>query len=243
MRKDLIIERLKDDSEYYGKFGQQYLSNSNIQDLLTDPLNLNKSNEPNANLLLGGYFHTAILEPEKLDRYKIVDASNRNTTKYKTESGTEFLLLQHEVDEIKEMVRKVKENEFCSGLIFAEGNDIEIPNITEIDGLLWKGKADIVNHNEGLIIDLKTTSSLEDFRYSAKKYNYDSQAYIYKKLFNYDLVFMVVDKKTHRIGMFDCSEDFMLRGRAKVEMAISNYNLFYNDPHFEPKNYFINETL
>ena len=108
---------------------------------------------------------------------------------------------------------------------------------------MWKGKADVVNHSEKLIIDLKTTSKIDDFRYSARKYNYDSQAYIYKKLFNYDLVFMVIDKNSHQIAIYDCSEDFMLRGRVKVEMAINNYNLFFNDPHFEAKNFFINETL
>jgi hypothetical protein len=246
MKKQLIIDRLKNDEEYYGEFGKQYLSNSNIQDLLTNPLNINKPSEPSVNMLVGSYFHTAVLEPEKLGKYKIVKASNRNTNIYKNEvisSNEEILLLHHEVEEIELLVNKIKENEFCQGLLYSDNNDYEIPNITEIDGLLWKGKADVVNHSEKLIIDLKTTSSLDDFRYSAKKYNYDSQAYIYKKLFDYDLVFMVIDKKTHRIGIYDCSEDFMLRGRAKVEMAINNYNLFFNDPHFEPKNYFINETL
>ena len=47
----------------------------------------------------------------------------------------------------------------------------------------WKGKADIINHEEKLIIDLKTTADIEKFRWSASKYNYDSQAYIYSKLF------------------------------------------------------------
>ena len=243
MKKQLIIDRLKNDEDYYGEFGQQYLSNSNIESLLTNPLNINKKFGTTVDLLVGSYFHTAVLEPDKLKKYEIVDASTRNTTKYIKASGDETLLLQHEVDKIHVMVDKIIENEFCKGLIFSENNDFEIPNICEIEGLLWKGKADVLNHSEKLIIDLKTTSDISQFRYSARKYNYDSQAYIYKKLFDYDLVFMVIDKKTHQIGMYDCSEDFLLRGKAKVEMAINNYNLFFNDPHFEPKNFFINETL
>ena len=44
---------------------------------------------------------------------------------------------------------------------------------------MWKGKADIVNHNEKLIIDLKTTADLNKFKYSASKYNYDSVKLIF----------------------------------------------------------------
>ena len=55
------------------------------------------------------------------------------------------------------------------------------PEITELEGQMWKGKADIVNHDEKLIIDLKTTADITKFKYSASKYNYDSQAYIYRK--------------------------------------------------------------
>ena len=32
-----IIEQLRDDSNYYGKVGRQYLSNSDIGTLLTNP--------------------------------------------------------------------------------------------------------------------------------------------------------------------------------------------------------------
>ena len=36
--------------------------------------------------------------------------------------------------------------------------------LAEIEGKLWKGKADIVNHDEKLIIDLKTTADITKFR-------------------------------------------------------------------------------
>ena len=45
---------------------------------------------------------------------------------------------------------------------------------------MWKGKADIIGKDH--ILDLKTTSSLKDFNYKARVYNYDSQAYIYKDI-------------------------------------------------------------
>ena len=92
-------------------------------------------------------------------------------------------------------------------------------------------------------VDLKTTADLDGFRWSSSKYNYDSQAYIYQQIFGYDMLFIAVDKNTHQIGIFDCSPQFLERGREKVMKAIEAYNLFYNDENFEPKNHFINETL
>lgn len=243
MKKELILERLRNDEDYYGDFGKQFLSNSNVGTLLTNPLALRDPNPSNINFLIGGYFHTAILEPDKLKKYKIVEASTRNTNIYKEISGGEMCLLQHEVDQLELMIDKVLSNDVCRGLIRAENNDYEVPGIAEIEGLMWKGKADILNHSEKLIVDLKTTSNLADFRYSAKKYNYDSQGYIYKKLFGYDMVFLAIDKITNQIGIYDCSDKFLETGREKVEKAVEAYNLFYNDPDFVPENYFINLTL
>ena len=243
MKKELILERLKNDEDYYGDFGKQFLSNSNVGTLLTNPLALKDPNPSNINFLIGGYFHTAILEPDKLKKYKVIQASTRNTNIYKELSGGEMCLLNHEVDQLELMIDKVLSNEVCRGLIRADNNDYEVPGIAEIAGVMWKGKADILNHSEKLIVDLKTTSNLADFRYSAKKYNYDSQAYIYKQLFGYDMVFMAIDKVTNQIGIYDCSDKFLETGKEKVEKAVEAYNLFYNDPDFVPENYFINLTL
>ena len=243
MKKELILERLKNDEDYYGDFGKQFLSNSNVGTLLTNPLALRDTQQSNINFLIGGYFHTAILEPDKLKKYRIVEASTRNTNIYKEMSGGEMCLLKHEVDQLELMIDKVLSNEVCKGLIRADNNDYEVPGIAEIAGAMWKGKADILNHSEKLIVDLKTTSNLADFRYSAKKYNYDSQAYIYKQLFGYDMVFMAIDKITNQIGIYDCSDKFLETGKEKVEKAVEAYNLFYNDPDFVPENYFINLTL
>ena len=243
MKKEQILERLKNDEDYYGEFGQKFLSNSNIMTLLTNPFALREKQQPNINFLIGGYFHTAILEPDKLKKYRIVEASTRNTNIYKEMSGGEMCLLQHEVDQLEVMIDKVMANEVCRGLVRADNTDYEVPGIAEICGQMWKGKADILNHSEKLIIDLKTTSNLNDFRYSAKKYNYDSQAYIYKHLFGYDMVFMAIDKMTHQIGIYDCSEKFLETGKEKVEKAVEAYELFYNNPEFIPENYFINLTL
>ena len=246
MDKKQILSRLKNDEDYYGNFGNQFLSNSHVGRLLKDPLRAFEPSKPSPAFLIGGYFHTCILEPNKIDKYKVVKSTTRNTKAYKEVAGGELCLLQHEVDAIELMREKVMANDICADLIMGTDgklNDFEVPMITELFGNKWKGKADIVNHNEGLVIDLKTTADIEKFQWSANKYNYDSQAYIYSKLFGYEFLFIVIDKNTHQIGMFDCSPQFYEKGEEKVRKASEAYDLFYKTKDFDPKQYFISKTL
>ncbi len=243
MTKEEIIEKLKEDEHYYGDFGKQYRSNSDISTLLNNPLALGEQSKPSPAFLVGGYFHTAILEPDKLKKYKVIQSTTRNTKAYKELSGGELCLLQHEVDKIEIMTEKIMENDICRGLIRGIDVEYEKPNITELEGLLWKGKADIVNHDEKLIIDLKTTKDINSFKRSAYRWNYDSQAYIYSKLFGYEFVFIAMDKTTHQIAVMDCSPEFYESGKDKVKRAVEAYDLFYKTDGFDPSQYFINLTL
>mgnify|MGYP003624461233 FL=1 len=243
MNKQEALKALENDTNYYGDFGKKYLSNSDISTLLTNPLALGQKMANRPAFLVGGYFHTAILEPDKLKNFKIVEATTRNTKAYKEISDGEMCLLKHEVDQIEVMTEKMLNNEVCRDLIRSGNVEYERPEITELEGQMWKGKADIVNHDEKLIIDLKTTADITKFKYSASKYNYDSQAYIYSKLFGYEMLFIAIDKNTHQIGIFDCSPEFYARGEDKVKRAVEAYELFYKSEDFDPKQYFLTKTL
>jgi hypothetical protein len=240
-----IIEKLKNDADYYGDFGKQFLSNSDIGDLLNNPMYFKKNTETTKAMIEGSYFHTAVLEPEKLGNFNIVDASSRNTNIYKDavkESGSNILILRSEVDELNNLVNTMKGNLHFYDNIYKDGNQFEVPNVKEIYGAIWKGKADIVT--DEMIIDIKTTSSISDFRYSAKKYNYDSQAYLYQEFFGKPLVFYVIDKATGMLGEFNCSDDFLESGRVKVISAIDQYNKFFGkDAWADINNYIIEEEL
>jgi hypothetical protein len=243
MNKEKILQRLCNDEDYYGEFGNQFLSNSHVGKLLKDPLRAFEPSKPSPAFLVGGYFHTCILEPDKLDKYKVVKSTTRNTKAYKDVAGGELCLLQHEVDTIELMREKVLANDICKDLIINSQNKYEQPGIINMFNNNWKGKADIVNHEEKLVIDLKTTADIDKFQWSASKFNYDSQAYIYSKLFGYEFLFIVIDKNTHQIGMFDCSPQFYERGEEKVRKASEAYDLFYKTKDFDPKQYFISKTL
>ena len=243
MNKKAIIKKLKEDEHYYGDFGKQYLSNSDIRTLLNNPLALGEQSKPSPAFLVGGYFHAAILEPNKLKKYKVIESSTRNTKAYKEMSGGELCLLQHEVDKIELMTERIMENDICRGLIRGIDVEYEKPGIAELEGQMWKGKADIVNHDEKLIIDLKTTKDINSFKRSAYRWNYDSQAYIYSKLFGYEFVFIAIDKESHQIAVMDCSPEFYESGKDKVKRAVEAYDLFYKTDGFDPSQYFINLTL
>ena len=235
-----IINKLKQDEHYYGDYGKQFLSNSDISILLKNPKMLREPKPKTSAMVVGGYFHTAILEPDKLKSFKIIESSTRNTKKYKEMSDGEICLLQHEADKIQLMTEVMMDNNICRGLI---KGDFEVPCVAELFGNKWKGKADIINHEEKLVIDLKTTSDIDRFRWSASKFNYDSQAYIYSNLFGYEMLFIVIDKETHQIGLFDCSSEFYKSGEDKVRKATDAYDLFYKTDDFDSKQYLITKTL
>ena len=238
-----IIEKLRDDEHYYGEFGKQFLSNSDIKALIDNPLNFKKPSPPNPAFVVGSYFHTCILEPDKLEKFKIVKSKTRNTKEYKEIAGEDICLLQHEVDQIELMREKVLEIDLFKGLILDGAVEYEQPGLVELEGMQWKGKADIVNHSSQLIIDLKTTNNINTFASSAHKFNYDSQAYIYSRMFNMELIFIVVDKKTHQLGLFDCSDKFLQSGQNKVALAVQAYNDFFVNGDGDFSQYYISKTL
>jgi len=237
-----MLDRLRNDEDYYGEYGSQFLSNSTVGVLLSNPKLYGVKQDPTVPMLQGSYFHTALLEPEKLNNFDIVEASTRNTNIYKDASQGKLLLLKNEVDNLEEMVGVIKSNFFFYENIYADGNLYEEPAIMELFGHKFKGKADIVT--DEIVIDIKTTSNIKDFRWSAKKYGYDSQAYLYQQFFDKPLVFYVIDKTTHELGVFEPTEDFVLGGRDKVLRAVEIYEKFYGKNKTEDiNNYFIKETL
>jgi hypothetical protein len=242
---DKIVDRLRDDNEYYKGVGKMYLSNSDIGVLLSNPRDFGKTREDNKNFMEGRYFHQSILEPEKAALTHYVEASSRNTNLYKDyikAHDLPFCMLKGEVDEINALVSTIKSNIYFFDEIYKDGNLFEEPAIGEIQGSMWKGKADIVT--DEMIIDLKTTGDIQKFKYSAKSYNYDSQCYIYQQLFGKPLVFFVADKNTHQLGVFRPTEDFIKGGEAKVAKAIEVYKTFFGaNPTESIDNYYIDELL
>lgn len=234
-----IIKLLQDDREYYDGVGKNYLSNSNIGDLLKNPKNFNKKQEDNKNFLVGRYFHQLILEPEKAAAMPHIDLATRRGKAYDSfleENNITIGLLTKEKVMLENLVESMLNVDDFRALIQEEGVQYEVPMIKEIHGEMWKGKADIVGSEH--LIDIKTSSSIEKFRWSVRDYNYDSQAYIYQQLFNKPLVFLVIDKTSRMMGMYPVSDESLARGEEKVIKAVEQYRKFYGDKPSEDINQF-----
>lgn len=240
-----VINALRDDVNYYGDLGKNFLSNSDIGTLLTNPRDFRKSRPDSKSLAEGRLFHQLMLEPHKTDKVLSINVASRNTKEYKSfceNNNLEFVMLTKEVEEINALVATMKGNINFFMDIYHENNIFEEPAVKEIKGMMWKGKADIIaTHNT---IDLKTSSDINKFKKSAWLYNYDSQAYIYEQLFGKPLIFYVIDKETHQLGIFRPTERFLQSGEEKVEKAIAVYNKYFADDATDDiANHFIEDEL
>lgn len=242
---DNILELLKNDKEYYSGIGKSYLSNSDIGALLGNPNDFRKPRGDNKSFAEGRYFHQLILEPEKAAETPFVDASTRTTNIYKNfceDNNFEYVMLWKEMKVVEDLVSVMKRNITFYDEIYKDGNQFEVAAIANIQGEVWKGKADIVTNDS--LIDLKTTSDINKFKWSARSYNYDSQCYVYQELFGKPLVFFVIDKVTAQLGVFRPSPEFVKGGEYKVAQAIGIYRKYFGDnPTENILNHFINETL
>jgi hypothetical protein len=175
----------------------------------------------------------------------VIDVATRNNKAYRefiAEKQIEIALLQKEKDDVHSWVSAINSNIIFFDELYAEDNQYEVPMIKEIKGEMWKGKADILTKDK--IIDLKSSSNINDFKKKAILYNYDSQCYIYQCLFDRPLVFYVVDKLTQMVGVFEPRQSFIDKGEEKVEKAIEIYRKFYGDnPTEDIENYYIHDEL
>lgn len=120
----------------------------------------------------------------------------------------------------------------------------EIPMVGELFGKPFRGKADAIGH--GRIVDLKTCADLNKFKWNAKDFKYMCQVYIYCNLFGIDykdFYFLVIDKNTNDIGVFDISEDFYNLGESLVEQAVEVYTDKIERGMNELHNYIVRDTL
>lgn len=231
--KEEIVGMAHDDEFYYGHLGKYALSSSSLKTLLKSPKtyrNILKYGDPNGDspaLAAGRLVHWMILEPHKVDALHFVDASTKNTNKYKDAKekyGEVFLTKERSAAE--RLADAVLRNEAALKLL--SKSEFEVPAVEMIEGLAFRGKADIIQGDT--IIDLKTSADLSAFRYSADKYGYDLQAWLYLKLFNKkNFVFLVIDKASTDIGIFDVSEEFLARGENKFRQAVDNYKYFFQE--------------
>ena len=231
--KEEILANMFDDEFYYSHLGKHALSSSSLKTILKSPKtyrNVIKYGDPSGDspaLSLGKLAHWMLLEPHKIDKLHFIDASTKNTLKYKeAKENYDEVFLTKERKATERITDAVLRNEAALKLL--SNSEFEVPEIAMLEGLPFRGKADIIQGDT--IIDYKTSSELKNFRYSADKYGYDLQAYMYLRLFNKKkFTFLVVDKGSTDIAIFETSEDFINKGKDKFYTAVENYKYFFED--------------
>jgi hypothetical protein len=229
--KQELIDNMYDDTFYYGYLGKQALSSSSLKMVLSSPKTykyVTKYGQSETQPLRDGkLFHTMILEPHKIDELTIVDVATKAGKAYK-EAKAEGLEVYttNEIKAAERLADAILRND--EAVHYMSKAQFEIPEIAMIDGIPFRAKADILKPNQ--IVDLKTTTGLNEFRYSADKYSYDLQAYLYREMFNVDeFVFVCIDKGSLDIGIFECSDEFYEKGKRKLEQGIDNYKYFFGE--------------
>jgi hypothetical protein len=230
---DELKEKLHDDEFYYGELSKMALSSSAIKLLLDSPKTYQYvtqyGSQDTEALRAGWLFHTAVLQPDVFEEQIFIDVQSKNTKLYKEAKDTHGRVFTiKEKNEAERMADALLRNQHA--ISYLKSAQVEIPTIGTIHGYPFRGKADILNKYS--MADLKSTSDIKSFPYSAKRYGYDIQVYIYCQLFNvtYDrFTFIVVDKGSLDIGIFTVSEEFYLAGEQKVLEGIDRYRAFFEE--------------
>lgn len=84
------------------------------------------------------------------------------------------------------------------------------------------------------------------FKWSARSFSYDVQAFIYCKLFDIsynNFTFVAVDKSTGGLGIFECSREFYESGKHKTYDAIEIYKDFFIDKRKSIEEFYLYDVL
>ncbi len=233
-----------EDDEYFTKGG---FSNSSIRLLKESALhheNGHLFNLEGMTFTFGSALHCMVLEPDEFDlRYAVEsfegDTLNKNSNAYKeakkewlkTTEGKEVLsILDH-----KKLIRMSNNVLTIAGSLLT-GGQTEIALMTPLNGIQCKGKADYINHEMRLIIDVKTTASIKDFDKSVYDYNYHSQLALYcdmmKEISGKDyrgIIVMVEVNQPHMVRVAELDLPSMELGRELYTDMINKLKLWETD--------------
>lgn len=236
-----ILEKMKDDSFYYGHLGQHALSSSAIKKLLDGPkayktsLSASDNTQP---LRDGQLVHMHILEPHKVKDLVVIEGTKakKEFKEAVAEHGSHKVFTKSEVENAYWIAEAVHINSEASFLI--DDCEYEIPGVAMIEDLPFRAKADVISKDRKTIIDVKTTGSIgedaQDFYWSAKKFRYAMQAALYLRIFEAEeFTFLVVDKNTKEIAICPCSEEFLAMGEDMLLRGIEMYNKFFTSSDSE----------
>lgn len=252
--RDALLEKMDDDSFYYGYLGKAAMSSSSLKHLLTSPRAYERSlrkKSDSAAFKEGRLVHLMALEPHRVEGLiDIVDVKTKATKAYKdkvAERGSEeFVFTSGEYKRCAYTAQALETNTMFQDI--RSKSKFEVSGFGMVGGIPFRGKADILGEDENgrFICDLKTTADIKGFKWSARKYGYDVQVYLYSQIFDVPYTrfsFLAVEKGTGEIGYYTVSEDFYLSGRAKVAQALDTYKKYFLEKSEQIDNFILTGEL
>lgn len=182
------------DEEY---FSVQALSASQIKQFdrgpywfwKSSPFNPDKEPEKETDaLVFGKLCHCLLLEPGMFEsEYQVVDfgktRANKKYDQAKEENPGKIIISPDELEHATKMIQNVHEHKLAS--IILDGATAEMPFIWRdpVTGMMFKAKLDAIKRTKSglVVIDYKTSSSIEDVLNYGQKSQYAIQAEFYKE--------------------------------------------------------------
>lgn len=190
-------------------------------------------------LSLGSLFHALVLEgePVALSRFYVEpDEIEGEPINKRLKAHREFLenlavecagkeaVTKDQWDTAKLMQARIESNKDAMELLKGKA---EIFMQGEMDGVMVKGQADLLNIEKSYVVDLKTTSksaSPDVMPGVTKSFGYDFQAAFYTRLFGVKKFYMIAidSKPPHSMGIYDMC-NWLPTGDALVTKALDRF--------------------
>jgi exodeoxyribonuclease VIII len=223
--------------------------------LLKSPwLYWHKKNNPSQStvpMALGSMIHHLILEPETFDKHYMIAEIPKRTTKAGKAEYAELLEQANgrklvAVDDFlnaQQMRHNLAKNPVVGSLLSSGAAEQATFWQDELTGVECKAKADFLNLEKGLIIDLKTTSDLASelcFKWTLNKYQYHLSAAFYQQGFKQvtgekcDFFCVVVETfAPFNYAIYKIGEDLLERGYGLCREALRLYKQAESKGSFE----------
>ncbi len=189
-----------EDKAYFAEYGN-YMSAHNVQKWVKDPNEfwMHQVNKPPVKIqphfVVGSAIHAAVLEGHDIfrERYSVArpemlrsdGALFRNARKFLQQCedrglDPETIMTQKEWDITLGVTQAVKKHDKAAAWL--RGGRRELCFRCDIGQVPFQGKTDWISEDNGLVIDLKTTSNIHDIKRTFYDYGYDRQAAVYQRI-------------------------------------------------------------
>lgn len=205
--------------------------------------------KPTESMIFGTAFHCYVLENDKFnDEYYIMPKTDRRTKAGKEAyamhmdaAAGKSIITTDQFNTILGMAEAINSNKTLKGLLNIDGSKYESVNtwterIHSDDGINesidCKSLIDLRVDSEDIVVDLKTTSSVNAFTGSVRKYGYHRQAAFYLRglqanglvSHNARFIFLVVEKTApYEVGLFEVTPEILDIANEDIDYLLKLY--------------------